>query len=230
MLIPGGRAGGLYATCTLVCAAHRVGPLRYLVRIGQRGEAEPGSHRAQPGGEGDRHRGAGPSAEGGFVVGPPGRGSATVARPGRCSARSRRQCRDHDRPTSSPSESMSMRSAAAEVPSPGMVRISPQLGEMNPAPTLARTSRTGSRQPVGAPSRVGSDEIDRWVFGDADGQVAEAVPLVMMLHCGRRSRCWRPRSTARTASTTRLTPPSRSTTRVEEVERRGLVGGFGDCL
>ena len=35
---------------------------------------------------------------------------------------------------------------------------------MNPAPTDARTSRTGSFQPVGAPLSFGSDEIDRWLL------------------------------------------------------------------
>ena len=60
-----------------------------------------------------------------------------------------------------PSRSMSIRCAAGMPPSPGMVRISPQIGYTNPAPTDALTSRTGNVQPVGAPFNVGSDEMDR---------------------------------------------------------------------
>src|SRR6266487_6189738 len=75
-------------------------------------------------------------------------------RPGRTRA-------DQDSPTISPFSSRSMRAAAGFVPSPGMVRISPQIGYTNPAPTEARTSRTGSVQPVGAPLSEGSDEMDR---------------------------------------------------------------------
>jgi hypothetical protein len=41
-----------------------------------------------------------------------------------------------------------------------MVRMSPQIGYTNPAPTEARTSRTGSRQPVGAPLSDGSCDND----------------------------------------------------------------------
>jgi len=61
----------------------------------------------------------------------------------------------------SPLASMSIRSAAGERPRPGIVGIEPHTGYTNPAPMLARTSSTGRVQPVGAPSRLGSDEIDR---------------------------------------------------------------------
>src|SRR5215470_5744498 len=74
-------------------------------------------------------------------------------------------------PTISPFSSRSIRAAAGFVPSPGMVRISPQIGYTNPAPTEARTSRTGSVQPVGAPLSVGSDDMDRCVFAMHTGSV-----------------------------------------------------------
>ena len=51
-----------------------------------------------------------------------------------------------------------------------MVRMSPQIGYTKPAPTDARTSRTGSVQPVGAPFSDASDEIDRWVFAMHTGK------------------------------------------------------------
>src|SRR3712207_7533609 len=41
---------------------------------------------------------------------------------------------------------------------------------MNPAPTDARTSRTGSRHPVGAPRSDASDDSDRWVFAMQTGR------------------------------------------------------------
>src|SRR4249920_1882124 len=78
---------------------------------------------------------------------------------------------DQDSPTISPFSSRSMRAAAGFVPSPGMVRISPQIGYTNPAPTEARTSRTGSVQPVGAPLSEGSDEMDRCVLAMQTGSV-----------------------------------------------------------
>jgi len=49
-----------------------------------------------------------------------------------------------------PSSSRSMRAAAGFELSPGIVRMSPQIGYTKPAPTDARTSRTGRVQPVGA--------------------------------------------------------------------------------
>ena len=65
---------------------------------------------------------------------------------------------------------MSILDAAGLDDSPGMVRISPQIGYTNPAPTEARTSRTGSVQPVGAPLSDGSDEIDRCVLAMQTGR------------------------------------------------------------
>src|SRR5215510_5129745 len=82
----------------------------------------------------------------------------------------RRQPR-HDSPTISPWESRSIRAAAGFADRPGIVRMSPQIGYTNPAPTEARTSRTGSRHPVGAPLSVGSDEIDRCVLATHTGSV-----------------------------------------------------------
>ena len=64
---------------------------------------------------------------------------------------------------------MSIRSAAGAEPSPGIVRMSPQMGYTNPAPTDARASRTGSRQPVGAPFKLASEEIERWVLAMQTG-------------------------------------------------------------
>ena len=78
---------------------------------------------------------------------------------------------DQDSPTISPFSSRSIRAAAGFVPSPGMVRISPQIGYTNPAPTEARTSRTGSVHPVGAPLSEGSDEMDRCVLAMHTGSV-----------------------------------------------------------
>src|SRR5262249_53074645 len=78
---------------------------------------------------------------------------------------------DQDSPTISPFSSRSIRAAAGLVPSPGMVRVSPQIGYTNPAPTEARTSRTGSVQPVGAPLSAGSDEMDRCVLAMHTGSV-----------------------------------------------------------
>src|SRR3989442_8016379 len=59
---------------------------------------------------------------------------------------------------------MSIRTALGCDGSPGMVRMSPQIGYTKPAPTEALTSRTGSFQPVGAPFSFGSDEMDRCVL------------------------------------------------------------------
>jgi hypothetical protein len=42
---------------------------------------------------------------------------------------------------------------------------------MKPAPTDARTSRTGSRHPVGAPFSDASEEIDRCVFAMHTGRL-----------------------------------------------------------
>ena len=50
------------------------------------------------------------------------------------------------------------------------MRISPQIGYTNPAPTDARTSRTLSTWPVGAPFSAGSAEIDRWVLAMHTGR------------------------------------------------------------
>ena len=63
-----------------------------------------------------------------------------------------------------PSSSRSMSKAAGWEPSPGIVRMSPQMAYAKPAPADSRTSRTGSRQPVGAPFSSGNDEMDRWVL------------------------------------------------------------------
>ena len=52
-----------------------------------------------------------------------------------------------------------------------MVRISPQIGVTNPAPVEARTSRTGSVHPVGAPLIDGSAVIERWVFAMQTGSL-----------------------------------------------------------
>jgi len=49
---------------------------------------------------------------------------------------------------------MSMRSAAGCFDRPGIVRMSPQMAYTYPAPAAARTSRTGIRQPVGAPMNL----------------------------------------------------------------------------
>ena len=51
-----------------------------------------------------------------------------------------------------------------------MVRMSPQIGYTKPAPTEARTSRTGRVQPVGAPLRAGFDEMERWVLAMQTGR------------------------------------------------------------
>ena len=69
-----------------------------------------------------------------------------------------------------PSASMSMPMAAGIRPRPGMVRMSPQMGYTKPAPTEARTSRTGKVHPVGAPFNDGSDEIDRCVLAMHTGR------------------------------------------------------------
>ena len=66
---------------------------------------------------------------------------------------------------------MSMRAAAGFELSPGIVRTSPQIGYTKPAPTEARTSRTGRIQPVGAPLSAGSDEMDRCVLAMHTGSV-----------------------------------------------------------
>ncbi len=65
---------------------------------------------------------------------------------------------------------MSMRAAAGFELSPGIVRTSPQIGYTKPAPTDARTSRTGRIQPVGAPFSAGSEEMDRWVLAMHTGR------------------------------------------------------------
>ncbi len=59
---------------------------------------------------------------------------------------------------------MSIRWAAGLDDRPGMVRMSPLTRYTNPAPTFALASRTGSRQPEGAPFNFGSEEIDRCVL------------------------------------------------------------------
>ena len=46
---------------------------------------------------------------------------------------------------------------------------------MNPAPTEARTSRTGSVQPVGAPISFGSDEIEYCVFAMQTGSLPKPL-------------------------------------------------------
>ncbi len=71
----------------------------------------------------------------------------------------------------SPSSSRSMWNAAGSDPSPGIVRISPQIGYTKPAPTDARTSLTGRRQPVGAPFSDGSEEIDKCVLAMQIGRL-----------------------------------------------------------
>jgi hypothetical protein len=83
----------------------------------------------------------------------------------------RRRHWDKFSPTISPFSSRSIRAAAGFVPSPGMVRISPQIGYTKPAPTEARTSRTGSVQPVGAPLSEGSEEMDKCVLAMHTGSV-----------------------------------------------------------
>src|SRR6185312_2057997 len=57
----------------------------------------------------------------------------------------------YDSPAISPFSSRSIRAAAGFADRPGIVRMSPQIGYTNPAPTEARTSRTGNVHPVGAP-------------------------------------------------------------------------------
>src|SRR5215468_10389829 len=76
----------------------------------------------------------------------------------------------YDRPTISPSSSRSILAAAGDADRPGMVRMSPQMGYTKPAPADARTSRTGSVQPVGAPFSAGSEEIDRCVLAMHTGR------------------------------------------------------------
>ena len=41
---------------------------------------------------------------------------------------------------------------------------------MKPAPTEARASLTGSRQPAGAPLSFGSEDSDSWVFAMQTGR------------------------------------------------------------
>ena len=60
--------------------------------------------------------------------------------------------------------------AAGELPKPGIVLISPQIGYTNPAPIEARTSRTGNVQPVGAPFNEESEEIERCVLAIQTGK------------------------------------------------------------
>src|SRR5215211_5971599 len=81
----------------------------------------------------------------------------------------------HESPTTSPLSSKSMRVAAGVALRPGIVRISPQRGEIKPAPTEARTSRTGSVQPFGAPTSVGSEEIERCVFAMHTGNLPKPL-------------------------------------------------------
>ena len=57
---------------------------------------------------------------------------------------------------SCPSASMSMFSPPGFDGSPGIVRISPSSGVTKPAPADSRTSRIGTRKPVGRPLRVAS--------------------------------------------------------------------------
>ena len=59
-----------------------------------------------------------------------------------------------------PSASMSMRSPPGLLLRPGIVRMSPAIGVTKPAPALRRTSRIGSRKPVGRPFFVPSVELD----------------------------------------------------------------------
>ena len=54
----------------------------------------------------------------------------------------------------------------------GMVLIVPSKGYRNPAPTLARTSRTGTVNPVGAPFRFGSWLRLKWVFAMQMGSLS----------------------------------------------------------
>ena len=49
---------------------------------------------------------------------------------------------------------MSMSKKQGLVDNPGIVLIVPMMGYTNPAPTLARTSRTGRTKPVGTPLRL----------------------------------------------------------------------------
>ena len=57
-----------------------------------------------------------------------------------------------------PSGVTSIRSAAGEAGSPGIVRISPVSATTKPAPALTFTLRTVTRNPLGAQSLDGSSE------------------------------------------------------------------------
>ena len=71
----------------------------------------------------------------------------------------------------SPCSSKSMMLAAGAEPRPGMVVMSPQMGYTKPAPTLARTSRTLTVWPVGAPFREASELMERCVFAMQTGRL-----------------------------------------------------------
>src|SRR5262249_32624491 len=76
----------------------------------------------------------------------------------------------YDSPTISPFSSRAICAAAGFADRPGIVRMSPPVGETKPATPDARTSRTGSVHPVGAPLSAGSEEIDRCVLAMHTGR------------------------------------------------------------
>ena len=55
--------------------------------------------------------------------------------------------------------------------SPGIVRISPASGVMNPAPAESRTSRIGTRKPVGRPFSDASWLSEYWVLAMQIGRL-----------------------------------------------------------
>lgn len=75
------------------------------------------------------------------------------------------------------SGSMSISKKHGRVGSPGMVLMAPARGQMKPAPTLARTSRIGTTNPVGRPLRVGSCERERWVLAIQMGSLSKPRAL-----------------------------------------------------
>ena len=69
---------------------------------------------------------------------------------------------------------MSIENAAGDLPSPGMVIMSPQRATIQPAPVYGRRSRIGTVNPVGAFFRAGSCESERCVFAIQTGRRASS--------------------------------------------------------
>jgi len=145
-------------------AAQLVSLVRHIAGLGKLPRREPRRHADEPGRHRAGHRRR-PAATRGRRA-----GRELIQETPHRPVQERVRGRAHDRPTTMPSSSRSMRAAAGFELSPGIVRMSPQIGYTKPAPTDARTSRTGRVQPVGAPLSAGSEEIDRCVLAMHTGR------------------------------------------------------------